>query len=70
MPLSHDEFVSRLTAARRRVYALICTLVVDRSAADGGSERIRSFPAGQWSPASRGQERPPALGCRHKAILS
>lgn len=34
MPLSHDEFVSLLTAAQRRVYAFICTLVVDRSDAD------------------------------------
>lgn len=34
MTLSHDEFVSLLTAAQRRVYAFICTLVVDRSDAD------------------------------------
>ncbi|MCE9632154.1 MAG: sigma-70 family RNA polymerase sigma factor [Planctomycetia bacterium] len=34
MPLSHDEFVSLLTASQRRVYAFICTLVVDRSDAD------------------------------------
>ena len=34
MSLSHDEFVSLLTAAQRRVYAFICTLVVDRSDAD------------------------------------
>jgi len=32
--LSHDEFVSLLTASQRRVYAFICTLVVDRSDAD------------------------------------
>jgi RNA polymerase sigma-70 factor, ECF subfamily len=34
MSLPHDEFVSLLTAAQRRVYAFICTLVVDRSDAD------------------------------------
>jgi RNA polymerase sigma-70 factor (ECF subfamily) len=32
--LSHDEFVSLLTASQRRVYAFICTLVVDRADAD------------------------------------
>jgi RNA polymerase sigma-70 factor, ECF subfamily len=34
MSLSHDEFVSLLTAAQRRVYAFICTLVFDRIDAD------------------------------------
>lgn len=34
MPLSNDEFVSLLTASQRRVYAFICTLVIDRSDAD------------------------------------
>ena len=34
MPLTNDEFVALLTAAQRRLYALICTLVVDRSDAD------------------------------------
>ncbi len=34
MPLTHDEFVALLTAAQRRLYAFICTLVVDRSDAD------------------------------------
>lgn len=32
--ISHDEFVSLLTASQRRVYAFICTLVVDRADAD------------------------------------
>lgn len=34
MPLSHDEFVSLLTASQRRLYAFICTLVIDRVDAD------------------------------------
>jgi RNA polymerase sigma-70 factor (ECF subfamily) len=34
MSLPHDEFVSLLTAAQRRVYAFICTLVIDRADAD------------------------------------
>lgn len=34
MPLSHDEFVTLLTASQRRVYAFICTLVIDRADAD------------------------------------
>jgi RNA polymerase sigma-70 factor, ECF subfamily len=34
MPLSHDEFVALLTASQRRVYAFICTLVIDRTDAD------------------------------------
>lgn len=34
MPLSHDEFVSLLTSSQRRVYAFICTLVIDRADAD------------------------------------
>lgn len=34
MPLSHDEFVALLTTSQRRVYAFICTLVIDRADAD------------------------------------
>jgi RNA polymerase sigma-70 factor (ECF subfamily) len=34
MPLTHDEFVALLTVAQRRLYAFICTLVVDRGDAD------------------------------------
>ena len=34
MPLTHDEFVALLTAAQRRLYGFICTLVVDRADAD------------------------------------
>lgn len=34
MPLTRDEFVTLLTAAQRRVYAFICTLVIDRTDAD------------------------------------
>lgn len=31
MPLPHDEFVTLLTAAQRRLWAFICTLVVDKA---------------------------------------
>jgi RNA polymerase sigma-70 factor, ECF subfamily len=34
MPLTNDEFVALLTAAQRRLYAFVCTLVVDRSDAE------------------------------------
>jgi RNA polymerase sigma-70 factor (ECF subfamily) len=34
MPLTNDEFVALLTAAQRRLYAFICTLVVDRADAE------------------------------------
>ncbi len=34
MPLTNDEFVALLTAAQRRLYGFICTLVVDRADAD------------------------------------
>jgi RNA polymerase sigma-70 factor (ECF subfamily) len=31
MPLPHDEFVTLLTAAQRRLWTFICTLVVDKA---------------------------------------
>ena len=31
MPLPHDEFVTLLTGAQRRIWAFVCTLVVDRA---------------------------------------
>lgn len=49
-PLDRDEFVSILTASQRRLYAFICTLVIDRSDAD---EVLQETNLALWEQAER-----------------
>ena len=44
--LDSNEFVSLLTASQRRLYAFICTLVIDRTDAEG---RLKFNPLASWN---------------------
>ena len=48
--LDSNEFVSLLTASQRRLYAFICTLVIDRTDAD---EVLQETNLALWEQAER-----------------
>lgn len=52
MPVTHDEFVTLLTSAQMRLYAFICTLVIDRADAD---EVLQETNLALWQQSERFQ---------------